>query len=121
MSNELGAGNPEQAKNAMAVTLKLSMLLALAVVLFLGFGHDIWAGLFSDSSAIIKKFSSMTPLLAISIIADSVQGVLSGWDPSPNFHLNVFKHIYTSFLFCWLFMVLILVLQVWPEEVVGSI
>lgn len=85
MSNELGAGNPEQAKKAMTVTLMLSILLALAMVLALAFGHNIWAGFFTDSSAIIKKFASMTPLLTISIIGDSVQGVLSGMDHT-NFH-----------------------------------
>ncbi|KAH0986633.1 hypothetical protein GBA52_013810 [Prunus armeniaca] len=78
VSNELGAGNPDNAKKAMAVTLKLSVLLGLLVVLALAFGHNIWAGFFSDSSAIIKLFASMTPFLAISIMADSVQGVLSG-------------------------------------------
>lgn len=78
VSNELGAGNPDQAKNAMAVTVKLSVLLALLVVLALGFGHNIWAGFFSNSPEIIKEFASLTPLLAISITLDSVQGVLSG-------------------------------------------
>lgn len=78
MSNELGAGKAGRAKNAMAVTLKLSILLAVAFVLALALGHNIWAGLFSDSSSIITEFGSMTPLLAISITLDSVQGVLSG-------------------------------------------
>ena len=49
VSNELGAGNPNRAKSAMAVTLKLSFLLALIVVLALGLGHHIWAGFFSDN------------------------------------------------------------------------
>lgn len=78
VSNELGAGNPNKAKSATAVTLKLSVILGLTVVLALVFGHNIWAGFFSDSSTIIQEFASMTPLLAISIMADSVQGVLSG-------------------------------------------
>uniref|UniRef100_A0A5B7A9J8 Protein DETOXIFICATION n=1 Tax=Davidia involucrata TaxID=16924 RepID=A0A5B7A9J8_DAVIN len=78
VSNELGAGNPDRAKHATAVTLKLSVLLALIVVLALGFGHDIWAGFFSDSSIIIQKYASMTPLLVVSILFDSFQGVLSG-------------------------------------------
>ncbi|MQL97438.1 hypothetical protein Taro_030129 [Colocasia esculenta] len=78
VSNELGAGNIGKAKNAVAVTLKLSVLLALTIVLLLIFGHDIWASSFSDSHAIMKEFASMTPLLAISILFDSAQGVLSG-------------------------------------------
>ncbi|EOY13049.1 MATE efflux family protein [Theobroma cacao] len=78
VSNELGAENPGRAKNAMAVSLKLVVLLALVLVLALVFGHNIWAGFFSDSSLIIKDFASLTPLLAISISVDSFQGVLSG-------------------------------------------
>ncbi|XP_024960116.1 protein DETOXIFICATION 19-like [Cynara cardunculus var. scolymus] len=78
VSNELGARNIDKAKNAMGVTLKLSVLLALIVVLALGFGHDIWAGFFSSSPVIINHYASMTPLLVISIILDSIQGVLSG-------------------------------------------
>ncbi|KAI3804822.1 hypothetical protein L1987_26657 [Smallanthus sonchifolius] len=78
VSNELGARNPERAKHAMVVTLKLSVIIALAIVLVLGFGHDIWAGLFSDSPVIINEYASMTLLLVISIMVDSVQGVLSG-------------------------------------------
>ncbi|XVE50211.1 hypothetical protein DITRI_Ditri01bG0143600 [Diplodiscus trichospermus] len=78
VSNELGAGNPNRAKHAMAVTLKLSILLALAVVLTLAFGHDTWAGFFSDSPSIIKKFAEMTPFLTVSIAIDAIQGVFSG-------------------------------------------
>nr|XP_043629328.1 protein DETOXIFICATION 18-like [Erigeron canadensis] len=78
VSNELGAKNISRAKNAMGVSLKLSVILALAVVVALGFGHNIWAGFFSDSLVIINKYASMTPFLMISIILDSIQGVLSG-------------------------------------------
>lgn len=78
VSNELGAGHPDRAKNSMVTTVELSFLAALAVISALAFGHNIWAGFFSDSSVIIASFSSMTPLLAISILLDSFQGVLSG-------------------------------------------
>ncbi|KAJ0046675.1 hypothetical protein Pint_04598 [Pistacia integerrima] len=79
LSNELGADYSNRAKNAMAVTLELSVILALLVGLALVFGHDIWDKLFTDSPEIIKKISSFTPFLAISISLDSVQGVLSGF------------------------------------------
>ncbi|CAL9017521.1 unnamed protein product [Prunus brigantina] len=99
VSNELGAGNPDKAKKAMAVTLKLSVLLGLLVVLALAFGHNIWAGLFSDSSAIIKLFGCMTPFLAISIMADSVQGVLSGVARGCGFqHLAMYVNLGTFYL-----------------------
>ncbi|XP_038996080.1 protein DETOXIFICATION 19-like [Hibiscus syriacus] len=93
VSNELGGGNPNKAKHAMAVTLKLSILLVLAVVLTLAFGHDIWAAFFSDSHSIIKKFAKMTPLPLVSI---AIQGVFSGimdgvnmWSILSNLHSYV--------------------------------
>ncbi|KAL0320658.1 UNVERIFIED_CONTAM: protein DETOXIFICATION 18 [Sesamum radiatum] len=64
VSNELGAGNTNQAKRAMAVTLKLTVFLALLVVLALSLGRDLWAGSFSDSPIIIDAFDSRTPYLS---------------------------------------------------------
>ncbi|XP_043701904.1 protein DETOXIFICATION 19-like [Telopea speciosissima] len=78
VSNELGAGNADRAKNAIAVTLKLSIFLALTVILALVFGHNIWASSFTSSPIIKREFASMTPLLAVSILFDSAQGILSG-------------------------------------------
>lgn len=78
MSNEIGAGNIEKAKNAVTVTLKLSVFLAVAVVLILSFGHNIWASMFSSSQAIIQEYAYMAPFVAASILFDSAQGVLSG-------------------------------------------
>ncbi|KAK6134628.1 hypothetical protein DH2020_031638 [Rehmannia glutinosa] len=78
VSNELGAGDPNRARRAMAVTLKLTVLLALCVVSALAFGHNLWASSFSDSPVIINAYASMTPLLVISISCDFVQGILSG-------------------------------------------
>ncbi|XP_034679398.1 protein DETOXIFICATION 19-like isoform X1 [Vitis riparia] len=78
VSNELGACNPNRAKTAMVVTLKLALLLAVLVVVVLALGHNIWASFFSDSRVIIKDYASMVPLLAISILIDYAQGVFSG-------------------------------------------
>lgn len=99
VSNELGANNPDKAKHAMVVTLKLSLLLALCIVIALSFGHSLWSQLFSNSSMIKQEFASMTPLLATSILLDSVQGVLSGvargcgWQ-----HLAVYINLTTFYL-----------------------
>ncbi|KAH7661983.1 multidrug resistance protein MATE family protein [Dioscorea alata] len=78
VSNELGAGNIEKAKNAVSVALKLAVVLAMTTVLVLLLGHDLWASFFSDSPVIIHKFAYMTPLLAFSMLFDTAQGVLSG-------------------------------------------
>jgi MATE family multidrug resistance protein len=62
----------------MGVTLNLSLLLGFCFVLLLLFGHDIWIQLFSNSPIFKMEFASIAPLLAISILLDSIQGVLSG-------------------------------------------
>ncbi|KAL2476360.1 MATE efflux family protein ALF5 [Abeliophyllum distichum] len=78
VSNELGAGNPDRAKRAMTVTLKLTILLALCVVLALSLGHNLWASSFSSSPVIINAYATMTPFLVLSILCDFIQGILSG-------------------------------------------
>ncbi|XP_020273075.1 protein DETOXIFICATION 18-like [Asparagus officinalis] len=78
VSNEMGAGNIKKAKNAISVTLKLSFFLALTFILSLAFGQKIWAKSFTKNAMIIKEFASMIPLLSVSILLDSAQGVLSG-------------------------------------------
>ncbi|RWW19089.1 hypothetical protein GW17_00016872, partial [Ensete ventricosum] len=77
VSNEIGAGNIDKAKNAVAVTMKLAVFLGITIVLVLAFGHDLWARSFSSSHDITRAFAYMTPLLTVSIVLDSAQGVLS--------------------------------------------
>ncbi|KAK4723459.1 hypothetical protein R3W88_026238 [Solanum pinnatisectum] len=60
------------------LSLKLCVLLALVVDLALFFGHSAWAGLFSDSTEIIKEFATMMPLLLISFVLDFFRGILLG-------------------------------------------
>ena len=71
-------GERGQAKNAVSVTMKLSVLLGLSFVLFLAFCHDLWASLYSGSAVIVSEFAAIAPLLIVSIVLDSAQGVLSG-------------------------------------------
>ncbi|KAG2558947.1 hypothetical protein PVAP13_8NG320800 [Panicum virgatum] len=78
VANEIGAANVDRARNAVSVTMKLSVFLAVSFVLLLGFGHNLWAGLFSGSPTIVSEFAAITPLMMISIVLDSAQGVLAG-------------------------------------------
>ncbi|OEL14877.1 Protein DETOXIFICATION 18 [Dichanthelium oligosanthes] len=78
VSNELGARNIANAKKALTVSLALSLMLAVAFLLLLGLGHEVWVRLFSNSEAVVSAFASMTPLLIGSVVLDSTQGVLSG-------------------------------------------
>ncbi|XP_021722164.1 protein DETOXIFICATION 19-like [Chenopodium quinoa] len=98
VSNELGAGRPSEAKHAMGVTLKLSVLLTAIILLALGLGHDAWAGFFSDNTGLMHLFASMTPFVCITIFLDSIQGILSavcrgcGWQ-----HLVVYINLGTFY------------------------
>ncbi|XP_073063603.1 protein DETOXIFICATION 18-like [Primulina eburnea] len=78
VSNELGAENPDRARHAMVVTLKLTVLVVVCVVLALFFGHNLWASSFTDSHVIIDAFASMIPLLIASVTCDFIQGIFSG-------------------------------------------
>ncbi|KAK9688883.1 hypothetical protein RND81_09G018400 [Saponaria officinalis] len=98
VANELGATRPSKAKHAMVVTLKLSVILTTAILLSLGFGHSIWASLFSSESDIIKEFASMTPFICISIFLDSIQGILSGVSRGCGWqHLTMFINLGTFY------------------------
>jgi len=96
VANELGGGNIDKAKHAMVVTLKLCVLLALIVDLALFFGHSAWAGLFSDSTEIIKEFATMMPLLLISFVLDFFQGILLG--QVLKFYIQLKKILYLCIL-----------------------
>ncbi|XP_042491911.1 protein DETOXIFICATION 18-like [Macadamia integrifolia] len=78
VSNEIGAGNISHAKKAMIVTIKLSVVLGLTISISLIVAHNLWVSFFSNSYLLKDEFASITPLLAISMLLDSAQGILSG-------------------------------------------
>ncbi|KAG2601023.1 hypothetical protein PVAP13_5KG564700 [Panicum virgatum] len=53
-------------------------VLGISFVLFLALCHDLWASLYSGSAVIVSEFAAIAPLLIVSIVLDSAQGVLSG-------------------------------------------
>lgn len=94
VSNEVGAGNVDKAKNAVSVTLKLSVLLGVSFVLLLAFGHGLWASLFSGSAVIVSEFAAITPFMIVSIVLDSAQGVLSGERAQSSTYQPAIDHIH---------------------------
>ena len=91
----------------MGVTLKLSIMLTAIILLALGFGHDVWAAFFSDSTLMMSAFASMTPFVCISIFLDSIQGILSGTNKSSEFlamiqlfqvHLTIFHWFFVFWI-----------------------
>ncbi|KAJ0443314.1 putative multi antimicrobial extrusion protein [Helianthus annuus] len=78
VSNELGAGHPKSAAFAVAVvTLSSFVICLICVVIILALRHVI-SYAFTDGETVANAVSELTPLLAISILLNGIQPVLSG-------------------------------------------
>lgn len=78
MANELGAGNGKAARFATVVSVVTST--AIGIVFFalvLGF-HDKFALIFTSSKGVLKAVNELSVLLALTILLNSVQPILSG-------------------------------------------
>jgi len=78
VSNELGRGNGKAAKFSVEVILYTSLAIGVFFwILCLAFGHQI-SYLFTSSKEVAKAVSSLSGLLAFSILLNNVGPVLSG-------------------------------------------
>ncbi|XP_026399143.1 protein DETOXIFICATION 20-like isoform X1 [Papaver somniferum] len=78
VSNELGAGNVKAAQFSVKVIMTTSVSLGVVFwILTLVFGNSI-SYLFSSSNEVAKAVSSLSVLLAFSVLLNSIQPVLSG-------------------------------------------
>lgn len=78
ISNELGAGNPEGARLVVGVALSIIICSAVLVsTTLLALRHFVGIA-FSNEEEVINYVTRMVPVLSISVITDSLQGVLSG-------------------------------------------
>ncbi|XP_043695208.1 protein DETOXIFICATION 12-like [Telopea speciosissima] len=78
VSNELGAGNPHAARRAVCVVMVIAVTETLLVSSTLFSCRHILGYAYSNEKEVIKYVMEMTPLICISVIMDSMQGVLSG-------------------------------------------
>ncbi|CAD6268725.1 unnamed protein product [Miscanthus lutarioriparius] len=78
VANELGAGSARRAKFAIYNVVIISLSIGFVLfVLFLFFRGSL-AYIFTESQAVAKAVADLSPLLAFSILLNSVQPVLSG-------------------------------------------
>jgi len=78
VSNELGAAHPRVAKFSVFVMNGNSMLISVvfsAIILIFRVGLSY---LFTSDSEVIDAVSDLTPLLAISVLLNGIQPILSG-------------------------------------------
>ncbi|KAG2709475.1 hypothetical protein I3843_05G220100 [Carya illinoinensis] len=78
VSNELGAGNPQAARVALFVVLFLAVTETSIVSITLLASRHVFGYTFSNEKEVVDYVTTMAPLVSVSIILDSLQGVLSG-------------------------------------------
>lgn len=78
VSNELGADHPRTAKFSPVVAVTTSLVIGLLLSMFLMIFRDQYPSLFSTSAEVKELVIELTPMLALCIIINNVQPVLSG-------------------------------------------
>lgn len=78
VSNELGAGHPRATKCAVFVTVVESLLIGLLSMVIIMATKDHFAVLFTDSERMQKAVADLAYLLAITMVLNSIQPVISG-------------------------------------------
>ncbi|KAJ6826010.1 protein DETOXIFICATION 12-like isoform X2 [Iris pallida] len=78
VSNELGAGNPRRARLAVHVVMVMALTEAVLVSVTLFALRRVVGYAYTNEKEVIDYVMEIVPLLCISVIMDSLQGVLSG-------------------------------------------
>ncbi|KAK3205663.1 hypothetical protein Dsin_019709 [Dipteronia sinensis] len=78
VSNELGNGSSRAAKFSIAVSVLTSLVIGLVLFVFFLLLRGRLAYVFTDSPKVARAVANLSPLLAFSILLNSVQPVLSG-------------------------------------------
>ncbi|KAK9291172.1 hypothetical protein L1049_009360 [Liquidambar formosana] len=78
VSNELGRGSARAAKFSIAMTVMTSLAIGLVLFFFFLFFRGRLAYIFTESHKVALAVADLSPLLACSLLLNSVQPVLSG-------------------------------------------
>lgn len=78
ISNELGAGNAPAARVSVYTAMILTMIETLLVSGSLFASRRVFGYTFSNEKEVVDYVTNMAPLVCLSVILDSIQGVLSG-------------------------------------------
>ncbi|GFZ00255.1 MATE efflux family protein [Actinidia rufa] len=79
VSNELGAGNPQGARLAVVVVLCLAVIEAVIMSTTLFATRRVFGYTFSSEKEVVDYVEAMAPVVCLSVVLDSLQGVLSGY------------------------------------------
>ena len=78
VSNELGAGKPQAVRVAVYTVMLLAVLETLVVSGTLFASRHVFGYVYSNEKEVVDYVTTMAPLVCVSVILDSLQGVLSG-------------------------------------------
>ena len=78
VSNELGAGNYRAAKFSVKVVSVTSVSIGVICMILVVATRDYFPYLFTSSEAVVKETTKLSILLAITVLLNSLQPVLSG-------------------------------------------
>ncbi|ESW14988.1 hypothetical protein PHAVU_007G034700 [Phaseolus vulgaris] len=78
VSNELGAGNSHAARVAVLAAMSLAVIETCVVSTTLFACRHVFGYIFSNEKEVIDYVTFMAPLVCLSVILDSIQGVLTG-------------------------------------------
>ncbi|KAM3706270.1 hypothetical protein ACJW31_03G141200 [Castanea mollissima] len=78
VSNELGASHPRTAKFSLVVAVVTSFLIGVIISIILILSRNVYPSLFSSDASVETLVKELTPVLALCIIVNNVQPVLSG-------------------------------------------
>ncbi|KAJ7953560.1 Protein DETOXIFICATION [Quillaja saponaria] len=78
VSNELGAAHPRTAKFSLVVAVISSIVIGILLSLVLILSRNEYPSLFSSDTGVTNLVMQLTPLLALCIIINNIQPVLSG-------------------------------------------
>uniref|UniRef100_A0A7N0V5V5 Protein DETOXIFICATION n=1 Tax=Kalanchoe fedtschenkoi TaxID=63787 RepID=A0A7N0V5V5_KALFE len=78
VSNELGAGNSQRANFAVKIVSVTSVSIGVVIMIVVLATRDIFPYLFTTSDAVAKETTKLATFLAITVLLNSLQPVLSG-------------------------------------------
>ncbi|XP_059661885.1 protein DETOXIFICATION 40-like [Cornus florida] len=78
VGNELGAGHPKAAAFSVVMVTSISFIISVVIaIMVMAFRHSI-SYIFTDGEIVAEAVSDMCPLLAVTLILNGIQPVLSG-------------------------------------------
>jgi MATE family multidrug resistance protein len=78
VSNELGARNPKSAAFSVVVVTMISFIISMIAAIIVLALRDVISYAFTEGEAVAAAVSDLCPLLALTLVLNGVQPVLSG-------------------------------------------